>query len=174
MVTIEVTDVDEAPEIIVGGLGISGPSSVDYAEDRTDAVATYTAVGPDADQATWTLEGDDADDFYISSAGELTFRRSPDFEAAADADTDNVYMVTVKADDGENTAMRDVTVSVIDVEETSDTLLLRYDKNPGNGKIDRDEVLDGIDDYFIAPIGSVIDREQVLDLIDLFFESRGS
>ena len=96
MVTIEVTGEDEAPEIMVGGLAISGMSRVDYAEDRRDDVATYRASGPDAASATWTLEGDDAGDFDISSSsGVLTFRVSPNHEAAADADTDNTYMTTV-------------------------------------------------------------------------------
>ena len=49
-------------------------SSVDdYAENGTGAVATYMASGPDASMATWSLEGDDAGDFDISSSGELTF-----------------------------------------------------------------------------------------------------
>ena len=47
-VTINVTDVDEAPEISKSGLSISGDRSIDYAEDRTDAVATYTAAGSEA------------------------------------------------------------------------------------------------------------------------------
>ena len=34
-VTITVTNVDEAPEIIAGGLAISGPSSASYAENET-------------------------------------------------------------------------------------------------------------------------------------------
>ena len=68
-VTIMVTDVNEAPEITEGGLAISGVSSVYYAEDRTDAVETYMASGPDADMASWTLGGDDAGDFMISILG---------------------------------------------------------------------------------------------------------
>ena len=77
-------------------------SRVDYAEDRRDGVATYTASGPDADQRPrWTLEGDDAGRLQTSAAGgELSFVRAPDYENAADADTDNAYMVTVKANDG--------------------------------------------------------------------------
>ena len=52
-VTIKVTNVDEAPMIMVGGLAISGMSRVDYAEDSRDDVATYRASGPDAASATW-------------------------------------------------------------------------------------------------------------------------
>ena len=116
-VTIEVTNVDEAPEIMVGGLAISGMSRVDYAEDRRDDVATYRASGPDAASATWTLEGDDAGDFDISRSGVLTFKSPPDHEAAADDDTDNAYEVTVVASDGTNEDRLDVTVTVTDVDE---------------------------------------------------------
>ena len=63
--------------IMVGGLAISGMSRVEYPENDTMPVAKYTASGPDADMASWTLEGDDAGDFRISSAGVLTFRTTP-------------------------------------------------------------------------------------------------
>ena len=43
---------------------------------------------------TWSVSGDDAGDFIISSDGVLRFNTAPDY------DTDNVYMVTVDADDG--------------------------------------------------------------------------
>ena len=126
-VTIYVTDLDEAPMISTGGLAVSGPARADYAEDRTDAVATYTASGPDAAQATWSLSGDDAGDFSISSGGELTFSVAPDFEAPADADEDNVYEVTVEADDGTYMDTHDVTVMVTNVEEDG-TVTLTADK----------------------------------------------
>ena len=74
-VIITVTDVNEGPEITLGGLAISGMLRVDYAEDDTGAVATYTASGPDAASAMWTLGGaDDMDAFDISSTGVLTFK----------------------------------------------------------------------------------------------------
>ena len=116
-VTIMVTDVDEAPEISEGGLAITGVARMDYAENETGMVATYTASGPDASMATWSLEGDDAGDFDISSSGELTFVSAPDYENAADADMDNEYMVTVMADDGTNMDTYDVTVTVTNVDE---------------------------------------------------------
>ena len=113
-VTIKVTNVDEAPEIMVGGLAISGMARVDYAENGTEAVATYTATGPDAASASWMLEGDDAGVFDING-GVLTFNSPPDFENPADAD--NTYMVTVKADDGTYIDTHGVTVTVTNVEE---------------------------------------------------------
>ena len=116
-VTIKVTNVDEAPKIAIGGLAVSGPTGVSYAEDRRDVVATYMASGPDADMATWTLEGADMDEFDISSSGVLTFGSPPDYDNPADADSDNVYKVTVKASDGTNEDTLDVTVTVTDVVE---------------------------------------------------------
>ena len=116
-VTITVTGVDEAPVISMGGLAVTGQSAIDYAEKRTDMVATYSAAGPDAARATWSLEGDDAGDFRISTAGVLTFRTTPDYEAPVDAGTDNVYQVTVEANDGTNTATKAVTVVVTNVNE---------------------------------------------------------
>ena len=117
-VTIYVTDLDEGPMIMRGGLAISGTSSRDdYAENGTVAVATYTAAGPMAGMATWTLKGDDAGDFTISSGGILSFSSPPDYEAAADADMDNTYMVTVKASDGTYMDEHAVTVMVTNVGE---------------------------------------------------------
>ena len=137
-VTINVMDDDEAPEITVGGLAVSGTTRVDYAEDRRDAVATYVASGPESANARWSLEGDDAADFRISSGGVLTFGRAPDYENPADANTDNTYMVTIMADDGTYMNTRDVAVTVTDVEEevSTDPLLAEYDPD-GDGVIEK-------------------------------------
>ena len=147
-VTIKVTNVDEAPEIMLGGLGISGMRSVRYAENGTDAVATYTAVGPESDSATWSLSGDDAGDFNISRSGVLTFRSSPDYGTPTDANTNNVYMVTVEADDGTYMDSLNVTVTVTAMDEMAPvgSLLDRYDTNV-NSQIDRNEVVRAILDY---------------------------
>ena len=116
-VTIHVTDVDEAPKITEGGLAVSGPMNPDYPENGMDAVGTYTASGPEAAKARWMREGADAGHFMISSDGMLKFRSSPDYEDPMDADKDNTYMVTVKANDGTNMAMKEVTVTVTNVDE---------------------------------------------------------
>ena len=152
-VTIEVTDDNEAPTIMVGGLAISGMARVDYPDNGTGAVETYTASGPDAASATWSLDGDDAGDFRISSRGVLTFRSSPDYENPADANTDNTYMVTVKATDGTYTPTRDVTVrvttDVVDTTPTGGTLVERFDSND-NEMIDKDDVTQVIRDYLFG------------------------
>ena len=138
MVTITVTDVDEAPVISEGGVVISGMSSRDYAENGMDAVETYTASGPEAAMAMWSLSGDDAGSFSIDASGELTFDASPDYEAMADADGDNVYMVTVEADDGTYMDTHAVAVTVTDVNEApefaSDTTTRSVAENTAAGE----------------------------------------
>ena len=173
-VTITVTDINEGPEIMRGGLAVSGERSIEYAENDTVAVAAYTATGPNAASATWTYYGDDVGSFTITGGGVLAFRSPPDFESPADMDGDNVYQVTVEANDGTYTGTRDVTVTVTDVDEVapSDPLLAKYDKNPQDGRIGREEVLDGIDAFFLNPSPAL--REEVLDLIDRFFADLGS
>ncbi len=146
-VRVTVGNVDEAPTIIASGLLVTGPAS-EYVEENTPAttaVATYRAAGPDAASARWSLSGADAGDFTITG-GVLRFRSVPNFERPADANTDNVYEVTVTANDSTNTAMRDVTVTVTDVEELDP--VSGYDAN-NDGSIDESEVRAAIRDHVI-------------------------
>ena len=157
MVKVTVANVDEPPVIIAGGLAIAGQTSVSYLENGTGAVATYTAQGMDAASARFTLSGDDAGDFSIGrTSGVLTFRSSPDYEAPADANGDNVYMVTVMADDGTNTAERMVTVTVTNdtaddavTPTPGDTLLDRSDTD-GDGEISKAEVITAFQEYIAS------------------------
>ena len=111
MLEITVTNVDEPP-------AITGDSNVDYAENSTDAVGTYTATDPEGADIAWSLSGADMGAFSISDAGVLSFSASPNHEAPTDADTNNVYMVTVMASDGTTMATsREVAVTVTDVDE---------------------------------------------------------
>ena len=118
MVTIEVTDVNEDPTF-----NGSPEAVISFAEiDTTTALPTYPATDVDAgEQGTleWSLEGDDAGDFEIASAGVLTWESTPNYESPADADGDNDYHVTIVVTDAEgNTDEHDVTVTVTNVEET--------------------------------------------------------
>ena len=71
-ITVTITNVDEAPVI-------TGDSAVNYAENGTGAVATYSASDPEGATVTLTLGGTDAASFSLSD-GELTFGTSPDYE----------------------------------------------------------------------------------------------
>ena len=109
-VTISVSDVDETPVI-------SGPASQDYPENDTGQVATYTAVDPDEDSITWSLDGPDQGDFSIEGGILTFFNMTPDYENPADAGTDNEYHVTVEASDANNKGTFPVTVRVTDINE---------------------------------------------------------
>ena len=122
-VTINVTDDNEEPAIIKKSLVITGPGTFDYPEDETNRqVATYRAVGPDGTRR-WSKSGDDAGDFQLSSAGALSFSSQPNYELPADADTDNVYEVTLQATVGDITDTYDVVVTVTNAEEAGTVTL---------------------------------------------------
>ncbi len=175
-VTINITDVPEPPVIRRGGLAVVGPGSLRYAENGSGPVATYRPAGPKAATARWgSLSGADAGKFSISTGGVLTFKAPPDYEAQGSADGDNVYHVVVTANDGENDpAVRHVTVTVTDVDETStgDPLLDRWDANR-NGKIDRSEVTRAINAYFDGGLQAG-DRAVVIQLMERYFQDAQS
>ena len=113
-VTIRVTDVDEAPVIMAtaGGLRITGPyQPVPYAENGTGDVADYSVSGANGGTATWSLTGSDGGDFDISEGGVVTFKNAPDYES------ESSYTFTVNAAVNGESAERDVTVSVTNVDE---------------------------------------------------------
>ena len=161
-ITINVTDVDE--------LGtLAGDTNVTYAEDRTDAVGNYEVRGGDGSAIDWSLEGADAGQFTLEGTGmsrTLMFSSAPDFETPADADGDNEYMVTVKAEAGGEEEMVEITINVTDVaEEVPVDLVDGYDTNGVVG-IQIDELFDAIDDYFEGGISI----SKLFDVIDAYFE----
>lgn len=115
--TITVTDQNEAPLI-------SSAASFTVSENTTlpitlvasdvDAKATlaYSLVGG-ADQAAFTLSG-----------SELKFVNAPDFEAPADADKNNVYVITLRVSDGVLSSDKELTVSVTNENEAPNALTL--------------------------------------------------
>ena len=113
----------EAASAVTGAMAptltIDGPATASHAENSMDTkVETYMASGPGADMATWSVEGTDRGDFTISD-GMLSFRNSPDYEMpmGGSAGDSNTYMVTVKAQSGQNMATHEVEVMVTNVDE---------------------------------------------------------
>ena len=71
-------------------------------------------------EATWSLEGDDAEDFTIDPATGVVSMVARDFEAPVDENRNNDYEATVKVtDDDGNTAMASFTVTVGNLGETA-------------------------------------------------------
>ena len=163
-VTITVTDVDEDPTITERAV-----TALDYAENGTGSVATYTATDPQGGAISWSLSGDDGGLFTITG-GVLSFRASPDYEVPADTNRDNAYEVTVTATDPDGlTDSVDVTVTVTDVDETTggQTLVERYDAD-NSGTIELSEVITAIDDYLFGTGPNVPSLADVITLIDLY------
>ena len=120
-VTVTVTNETVEP------LEIDGPSAVDYAENGTEPVATYTLerLHATAPVDEWVLSGADGDEFDISTGGVLTFKRSPDYENPTDVGgggdngdrPDNAYLVTITAYAGTESKTEFIRVRVTNVNE---------------------------------------------------------
>ena len=112
-VTINVTNVNEAPMITSGANNVTKPEQTLTSE----ILATYAVTDPDNGAVlTWMLGDDDAGDFTIVG-GELKFRNEPNFENPADNDNNNIHTVTVNVSDGSLSATQDVTTTVTNVNE---------------------------------------------------------
>ena len=106
-------------------------SAIEYAENGTDPVATYTAVDPEGVGIKWSLSGTDADAFTIEG-GVLAFAKSPNFEDAKDDDEDNIYEIMVEATDGTGHVGREtVMVEVTNVDEDGTVELSALQPAPG-------------------------------------------
>ena len=105
-------------------------SEIDYPENGTESVASFSATDQDGDAIEWSLSGPDAAKFEISDDGALSFKSSPNFESAGDADGDNVYMVTVSAARGST----DVAVTVTNVDEPGSVSLNDLQPQAGAGQ----------------------------------------
>ena len=94
-------------------LTLSGDSTLHIRENSSRYVAGYRVSGADG-SFTWSLSGDDSDDF-ISSGGTVNWVSSPNYEDPTDADMDNQYYVTIQVSDGTNEAKLQVTVVVTNI-----------------------------------------------------------
>lgn len=113
-ITLNVTAA--APRITGPSGGAGAAASALSVNENQTAVTTLTA-----DRAvTWALTGGaDAGKFAIDPAtGVVTFATAPDFEAPADSDANNVYVLQVTATDGGGlTSTQTVSVTVLDLAE---------------------------------------------------------
>jgi len=115
-ITVTVTD--------VAGPSITSSATASIPENIT-AVMTCTA----SEASTWAITGGADQAFFSinSSTGALAFLVAPNYEAFADADADNIYLVQVKATSvatGELSSGFNIAVTVTDVAETTNYLLL--------------------------------------------------
>jgi VCBS repeat-containing protein len=118
-VTLTIAAVNDAPTIISDGAGAT--ASINVAENVTEiTVVTGADVDIPAQALTYGISGGaDQALFTIDAAtGALSFIAPRDFEAAADANGDNVYVVQVRVTDSQGgTATQTIQVTVTDVAE---------------------------------------------------------
>ena len=114
--TITVTPVNEAPTITTTSSSATG---LRQPENRTSRLYTYRATDPEGSSITWSVGGTDDGFFAIDERGQFSFSETspPDFEFPGDSGGDNVYNVTVQANDGTHTESVAVMVNVTDVNE---------------------------------------------------------
>ena len=122
-VNITVNDTDDAAVISAG-------ASIEYPENGTEVVRTFTLSDQDASDGGWSVSGDDAGDFEISSDGALSFKSSPNYESPADADGDNAYKVTVSRSGGS----LDVVVMVTNEDEAGSVTINDLQPQAGAGQ----------------------------------------
>lgn len=105
--SVSVANVDEAPVFTSQGF-------VAIAENATAPAYRPAAFDPDGQPVKLSLlGGPDASLFLFDAVTEeLRFRLPPDFEAPGDANGDNIYEVTIGADDGSAVSTQNVHVRV--------------------------------------------------------------
>ena len=140
--TIDVTAINDDPEITSDGGGIS--VNLNVAENQA-AVTTVTANDVDTDTLAFSIsDGADASLFNIDTAGgNLTFKVAPDFETQVDADSNGIYEVEITASDGNGGAdIQALSINVTDINEfaigvvsDSNTLANTVAEDAANGSV---------------------------------------
>jgi|GEM_PF-4335874 len=108
-------------------------------------VGAVQVSDPDGTTISPSLEGPDAALFSLTGQ-ELSAAAPLDFETPADADGDNVYEITINANDGQATTRVNVTVTVTNIPLDG---IARISGSQGPSPVG-DLTGDGIDDFLIA------------------------
>ena len=118
--------------------------AIEYTENGTGSVATFTAVDPEGKSVTWSvltdstgvqdISGNDDDDVEVAdvansdlfsideSSGVLTFNDAPDYETPQGGTaSSNTYMLVVQVSDGAEMSWKKVEVEVTNEEEEATT-----------------------------------------------------
>ena len=92
-------------------------TNISVQENQTSAF-TVNASDAQGDTITYSLSGNDSSLLSISNVGVVTFNTPPDYENAGDANTDNVYEVTVMVSDSSLNSTKSFQITVTN--DTSD------------------------------------------------------
>ena len=95
--------------------------SLSVDEGNSGVIYTAAASDPDGDSLVYAISGTDAAQFSINSAsGELAFKSAPDFEQPADDGDNNIYQLSVSAEDPVgNQGLQSLEISVTNLNDNS-------------------------------------------------------
>ena len=152
-VTITVTDVNEAPVV---------PTVADQTATKDTAFSYTVPDFTDPEGGTITYTATLSDDSALP--GWLSFNASTRELSGTPLEADTPASLTIKVsatDDGSPPASDQVTFTLTVSEDAPATLLDRYDAN-NSGRIDKDELADGVFDYNIE---QTLSKDDLADLI---------
>ena len=111
-ITIEVTNVDEAPQFA------SASDTIEVSENTVTTIYTAAASDDDGDAITYALSGTDSAHLILDSAtGDLSFSASPNYEIPQDHDGSNDYQLEIQATSTNYSSTLQLGISVSNVEE---------------------------------------------------------
>jgi serralysin len=105
--SLTVNNVNESPVFSIA-------SAQEYAENSNSSISLVATDQDAGSSVTYSLSGNDAAKFSISSTGVLSFIIEPNYEEASDLDSNNVFDVTVSATDGSLTSSVSLAISITD------------------------------------------------------------
>jgi|TARA_B110000483_G_C18150371_1_gene525186 VCBS repeat-containing protein len=128
--TLTVNNVDESPVFSIA-------SAQAYAENSGGTISVV-ATDPEAAASgiTYSLSGNDASKFLISSSGVLSFIAAPNYENASDFGSNNVFDVAVSASDGSLTTSVALIISITD--DASDNFGIQLPSNVGIAELQKE------------------------------------
>ena len=124
--SIDITSIDDMPPSNQAPTITSnnGAESVTISvNEGTLSVMDIDATDPDGETdgngLSYTLSGEDANQFTVSDTGDISFVAAPDYEAPTDTNGDNAYNVTVTVTDSQDAT--DSQELIVEVENISDS-----------------------------------------------------
>ena len=113
---VTVTDVNEGPSFSLS-------SQIQFYENGRGGISV-AASDPDSSSLSYALVGGrDADKFYISSTGVLTFVSIPDYESPSDGSQNNFFDLTIQVTDGSLSSS--VSLQIVVMDDPSDNFGIR-------------------------------------------------
>ncbi len=117
-VTVNVANLDDAAPLITGPSGPAGSAASAITVNENQTAVTKLVAD---ETVTWAIVGgNDQGKFQIAPDGTITFVAAPDFEAPADNDTNNTYVLTVEATDAAgNKVQQTITVTIANLDDAA-------------------------------------------------------